>query len=99
VAKLIREGYIGYLIRVINDEMTGGGTRGEGFLHNEQDNDAVAKALGLKKSYSLLPQPSHGRDVAAGPTRQSDSAIPHAAGRHRDLLRPLDSTRRTRTTT
>jgi hypothetical protein len=53
VAKLIREGYTGYLIRVTNDEMTGGGTRGEGFLHNEQDNDAVAKALGLKKSYNL----------------------------------------------
>ena len=53
VAKLIREGYTGYLIRVTNDEMTGGGTRGEGVLHNEQDNDAVAKALGLKKSYSL----------------------------------------------
>ena len=53
VAKLIREGYTGYLIRVTNDEMTGGGTRGEGVLHNEQDNDAVAGALGLTKSYSL----------------------------------------------
>src|SRR4051794_13354795 len=53
VAKLIREGYTGYLIRVTNDEMTGGGTRGEGVLHNEQDNDAVARALGLTKSYSL----------------------------------------------
>jgi LmbE family N-acetylglucosaminyl deacetylase len=53
VAKLIREGYTGYLIRVTNDEMTGGGTRGEGVLHNEQDNDAVARALGLKKSYNL----------------------------------------------
>jgi len=53
VAKLIREGYTGYLIRVTNDEMTGSGTRGEGVLHNEQDNDAVAKALGLKKSYNL----------------------------------------------
>jgi LmbE family N-acetylglucosaminyl deacetylase len=53
VAKLIREGYTGYLIRTTNDEMTGSGTRGEGVLHNEQDNDAVAKALGLKKSYNL----------------------------------------------
>ena len=53
VAKLVREGYTGYLIRVTNDEMTGSGTRGEGVLHNEQDNDAVARALGLKKSYSL----------------------------------------------
>jgi len=53
VAKLIKEGYTGYLIRVTNDEMTGAGTRGEGVLHNEQDNDAVANSLGLKKSYSL----------------------------------------------
>jgi LmbE family N-acetylglucosaminyl deacetylase len=53
VAKLIQEGYTGYLIRITNDEMTGGGTRQEGALHNEQDNDAVAKALGLKKAYSL----------------------------------------------
>src|SRR2546430_5322604 len=59
VAKLIREGYTGYLIRVTNDEMTGGGTRGEGVLHNEQDNDAVAKALGLKKSYSLAYRNHH----------------------------------------
>jgi LmbE family N-acetylglucosaminyl deacetylase len=53
VAKLIREGYTGYLIRTTNDEMTGGGTRGEGVLHNEQDNDAVAKALNLQKAYNL----------------------------------------------
>ncbi|HLI34015.1 MAG TPA: PIG-L family deacetylase [Terriglobia bacterium] len=53
VAKLIQEGYTGYLIRTTNDEMTGPGTRGEGVLHNEQDNEAVAKALGLKKTYDL----------------------------------------------
>ena len=53
VAKLIDEGYTGYLIRITNDEMTGGGTRGEGVLHNEEDNDAVAQALGLKKAYNL----------------------------------------------
>ncbi|MGH9470561.1 MAG: PIG-L deacetylase family protein [Terriglobia bacterium] len=53
VAKLLREGYTGYLIRTTNDEMTGGGTRGEGVLHNEQDNVAVARALGLKKAYNL----------------------------------------------
>jgi LmbE family N-acetylglucosaminyl deacetylase len=53
VAKLVREGYTGYLIRTTNDEMTGSGSRGEGILHNEQDNDAVARALGLKKAYSF----------------------------------------------
>src|SRR5579863_1185074 len=53
VAKLINEGYTGYLIRTTNDEMTGGGSRGEGILHNERDNEAVARALGLKKTYDL----------------------------------------------
>lgn len=53
VAKLIHEGYTGYLIRTTNDEMTGPGTRGEGVLHNEEDNDAVARALGLKRAYNL----------------------------------------------
>ncbi|MGH9449122.1 MAG: PIG-L deacetylase family protein [Terriglobia bacterium] len=53
VAKLIREGYTGYLIRTTNDDMTGAGSRGEGVLHNEQDNRAVAAALGLKGTYDL----------------------------------------------
>ncbi|HXH47833.1 MAG TPA: PIG-L family deacetylase [Terriglobia bacterium] len=53
VAKLINEGYTGYLIRTTNDEMAGAGTTGETVLHNEIDNDAVAKALGLKKAFSL----------------------------------------------
>lgn len=53
VAKLINEGYTGYLIRTTNDEMTGSGSRGEGILHNERDNEAVARALGLKKTYDL----------------------------------------------
>lgn len=53
VAKLINEGYTGYLIRTTNDEMAGAGTTGETVLHNEIDNEAVAKALGLKKTFSL----------------------------------------------
>ena len=53
VAKLIDEGYTGYLIRTTNDEMAGAGTTGETVLHNEIDNEAVAKALGLKKTFNL----------------------------------------------
>lgn len=53
VAKLIKEGYTGYLIRTTNDEMAGAGTTGETVLHNEIDNEAVAKALGLKKTFNL----------------------------------------------
>jgi LmbE family N-acetylglucosaminyl deacetylase len=53
VAKLINEGYTGYLIRTTNDEMAGAGTTGETVLHNETDTEAVAKALGLKKVFNL----------------------------------------------
>ncbi len=53
VAKLIDEGYTGYLIRTSNDEMTGGKTEGEAVMNNERDNDEVARALGLKKVFDL----------------------------------------------
>ncbi|THV61315.1 hypothetical protein EZV76_03020 [Flagellimonas alvinocaridis] len=54
VAKLINEGYTGYLIRTTNDDHAGkGDTFGELIGNNERDNEAVAKALGLKKTYDL----------------------------------------------
>lgn len=54
VAKLIYEGYTGYLIRTSNDEAAGAGaTTGERILNNERDNFEVARVLGLKKTYDL----------------------------------------------
>jgi len=54
VAKLIYEGYTGYLIRTTNDDSAGAGeSMGARVLNNEKDNEAVAKVLGLKKVYSL----------------------------------------------
>jgi LmbE family N-acetylglucosaminyl deacetylase len=54
VAKLIYEGYAGYLIRTSNDDAAGAGASlGERVLNNEKDNAAVAKVLGLKKTYDL----------------------------------------------
>ena len=54
VAKLIDEGYTGYLIRTTNDDAAGSGSSfGEVVLNNEKDNDEVAKVLGLKKVYNL----------------------------------------------
>jgi LmbE family N-acetylglucosaminyl deacetylase len=53
VAKLIGEGYAGYLIRTTNDEMAGSGTTGQRVLDNERDTEAVAKALGLQKVFNL----------------------------------------------
>jgi len=54
VAKLIKEGYTGYLIRTTNDDHAGrGGTIGNVVLNNEKDNEKVATALGLSKVYDL----------------------------------------------
>jgi LmbE family N-acetylglucosaminyl deacetylase len=59
VAKLVREGYTGYLVRATNDDMGDApglgkkGTVGEHVLGNERDNDQVAKVLGLKKVFNL----------------------------------------------
>ena len=54
VAKLIKEGYTGYLIRTSNDDHAGlGASEGEVILNNEKDNDEVAKALGLSKVFNL----------------------------------------------
>ena len=53
VAKLIREGYAGFLIRTSNDDHAGPGTVGDTVVANEIDNNEVAKALGLKKAFNL----------------------------------------------
>ena len=54
VAKLIREGYEGYLIRTTNDDHAGRGeTIGDVVRNNDTDNKAVAKSLGLKKVFDL----------------------------------------------
>jgi len=59
VAKLVREGYTGYLVRATNDDMGDApdlgtrGTIGENVLRNERDNDEVARALGLKRVFNL----------------------------------------------
>ncbi len=49
VAKLIKEGYTGYLIRTTNDD-TGGSKIAAAI---EQDNKNLAKVLGLKKAFDL----------------------------------------------
>lgn len=54
IAKLIKEGYEGYLIRTTNDDHAGrGDTVGDVIKNNSMDNQAVAKALGLKKVFDL----------------------------------------------
>src|SRR5947208_5966165 len=59
VAKLVKEGYTGYLVRATNDDMGDApglgtpGTVGDHVLGNERDNDEVARALGLKRAFNL----------------------------------------------
>src|SRR5207245_4158048 len=59
VAKLVKEGYPGYLARATNDDMGAApglgtpGTIGDHVLGNERDNAEVARVLGLKKVFDL----------------------------------------------
>src|SRR2546425_5132487 len=53
VAKLIDEGYAGYLIRVTNDDMAGPGSIGTTVLANEKDNNEVGRVLGVRKIFNL----------------------------------------------
>lgn len=59
VAKLIEEGYTGYLVRATNDDMGDApglgtvGSIGENVLRNEQDNSEIARILGCKGHFDL----------------------------------------------
>jgi len=57
VAKLIQEGYTGYMIRATNDDMGDDigepGTIGENVLRNERENADVSRILGLERSFDL----------------------------------------------
>ncbi len=66
VAKLLEEGYTGHLIRVTNDDSAGAGSVGTVVLANENDNRAVARALGLKSVFNLN-YPNHNMDGTSRP--------------------------------
>jgi|SRR5579863_8221 len=57
VAKLIQEGYTGYMIRATNDDMGDDvgepGTVGENVLRNEREVAGLARALGLVRGFDL----------------------------------------------
>ncbi len=59
VAKLIDEGYTGYLVRATNDDMGDAvglgtpGTIGENVLGNSRDNAEIARVLGCKDHFDL----------------------------------------------
>lgn len=69
-AKLIAEGYTGYLIRTTNDEKSGGGTIAHNILSNEQENLKMAAAVGFKDVFDLYYR-SHFMDGIAAIEIQS----------------------------
>ena len=92
VAKLIDEGYTGYLIRLSNDEAAGT-TLGHGVVQNEDDIQECAKAMGLKKAYSFYYR-NHRMDgdAAHRDPCAAHLSLPHAASEYRrrhGSLRPL----------
>src|SRR5215831_13922395 len=52
-AKLMAEGFIGYLIRTTNDETSGVKSTAQNILSNETEHAAMAKALGFKDVFEL----------------------------------------------
>lgn len=55
-AKLIAEGYTGYLIRTSNDEKRGGQSTAKNILSNEQEHAKMAQTLGFKDVYDFYYQ-------------------------------------------
>ena len=53
VVKLIKEGYTGYLLKMSADDLGGRLPFGQSVLGNENDNHAIAKALGCKKAFTF----------------------------------------------
>ena len=57
VAKLVQEGYTGYMIHVTNDDMGDDlgtpGTIGENVLRNERETEEQTRVLGLKRKFDL----------------------------------------------
>jgi LmbE family N-acetylglucosaminyl deacetylase len=63
-AKLMAEGYTGYLIRTSNDEKRGGQSAAKNILANEQEHQKMAAALGFRDVYDLYYQ-NHEMDAVS----------------------------------
>ena len=64
VAKLINEGYTGYLIRTTNDEKQGGQTNAMNVLNHEQENLRMAKALGFTDVFNLYTRENRMHEIS-----------------------------------
>src|ERR1700683_3179876 len=63
-AKLIAEGYTGYLIRTSNDEKSGGGSIARNILATEQEHFKMAAALGFKDVFDLYYRSHRMNEIA-----------------------------------
>ena len=98
-AKLIAEGYTGYLVRTTNDEHSGGGTNANNILSSEQEHASMAAALGLKDVFELYYRNDRMEEISKVDLRnrlmliyrmlKADTVIsfhPDAPGQHADHL-------------
>lgn len=63
-AKLIDEGYTGYILRTSNDEKRGGQSAAKNILANEQEHQKMAAALGIRDTFDFYYQ-NHEMDAAS----------------------------------
>jgi LmbE family N-acetylglucosaminyl deacetylase len=63
-AKLMKEGYTGYLVRTSNDEKYGGRTIAENILSNEQEHLKMAAVLGFKDVFDLYYRSHRMNEIA-----------------------------------
>lgn len=98
-AKLIGEGYTGYIVRTTNDEHSGGSTNARNILSNEQEHEKVAAALGFKDVFELYYRNDRMEEISKVDLRgrlmliyrmvKADTVIsfhPDAAGQNADHL-------------
>jgi LmbE family N-acetylglucosaminyl deacetylase len=96
-AKLIAEGYTGYLVRTTNDEHSGGGTNARNILSSEQEHEKMAAALGFKDVFELYYRNDRLEEISKADLRgrlmmiyrtvKADTVIsfhPDATGQHAD---------------
>ncbi len=65
VAKLISEGYTGYIIRTSNDEKVGTGTEARNIKSNEEEHLRMAKALGITDVFELYYRNHRMNDISS----------------------------------
>ena len=63
-AKLMAEGYNGYLIRTTNDEISGGHSMARNILSNEQEHMKMAEVLGFKDVFDLYYRSHRLHDIS-----------------------------------